>query len=454
MALDLDELTRRLGRVGKVLRAIAQFRAAGLGSDVEALVAEYDTLRDVAAPVTVQAPASKALAGDLVPTLAQAARATVTRAVRADQSARSWTDDEAAAELVRQFREQGATVPECATGLTVTALAPFAGDGLLITTTKGGGTEVVAGAALENLFGETLWLTCSQDALTGGATRGRELFRLRGGVPQADVWMDDWPAGSGADASVTAAAPGTNADGNLLTNSGFDAFTAHAPDAWVIEAGAAGATISDTTAQQYAGTAALALAGSATLASIYQRFGTDTAGVLLPLTRYAVAVRLKASATPATGTLVLEVVDDSSTVVNDPQGVPLRTTIALTGLTTSYAATTAVWVTPRALPVAPQFRLRVGTAIETGKTVYVDALCLVPMTEAYPGGPAVAVISGAVPFVAGDGWTLDVENDRAGADFGSTWQTLFDRLFRARTLGLQLPSAAVGATYGDERITD
>jgi hypothetical protein len=134
------------------------------------------------------------------------------------------------------------------------------------------------------------------------------------------------------------------------------------------------------------------------------------------------------------------VTDGSNAVVSDPQGSPLRLTVDLTAESSSYAAHQAVWVTPRALPVTAKLRVRVGTAIEAGKTAYADHLCLCLMTEAYPGGPAAAVVSGATPFALGDGWTVAAANDRAGQPYGLTWQGLFDRLFGMRALGLQLPS--------------
>jgi hypothetical protein len=83
----------------------------------------------------------------------------------------------------------------------------------------------------------------------------------------------------------------------------------------------------------------------------------------------------------------------------------------------------------------------VETAIETGRTAYVDHLALVPMAECYPGGPAIAVVSGVTPFAVGDGWTVLADNDRATQDYGFTWQAYMDRLFALRALRLQLPSS-------------
>src|SRR5262245_12828487 len=317
MAIDLLTLFVRLGRIAHVIRSQAHFRAAGLGTDVEDSVDEYDasTLRALVSPITESQAQAKAAAGDLVPTLVSTAQETLRRMVEADQPARTWTVEEAVEEVVRQVVALSQSVPQCTTALTVTALTPFAGDGLLVTTLKGGGSESVAGVLLENIFTETLWLTCATDAQTGGATQGREQFRFRGGLAEADVWGDLWPAGSGGDANLLAADPASDADedGNLLTNSSFDAFTSNAPDSWTIQVGSAGTQIDDSTTEQYAGTACLALPGTATLAAIAQDFASETGTEteLLPLTRYAVSVRVKVSAVPATGTLILEITDSS-----------------------------------------------------------------------------------------------------------------------------------------------
>lgn len=459
--IDLTTLFTRLGTVARVALRCAEFRAAGLTTDAADLLAEYDTYRAAVAPVTQRLPAARAAASDLVPTLVQAAQDTLVEAVRADQSARSWTPAEAAAEVVRQMRALSQTVPACTVGVSATALDTFAGDGLVIVTALGGGSDQVAGLDAENLFAETLWLTCAADAsasATGGATLAQEQFRLRGGVAEPDQWGELWPAGSGGDVLFTSADPATDAAdaGQQLTNGSFDSFASNVPDNWTIEAGSAGTQIlAGTLAQSYDGVNCLALPGNATLAALGQTFGsaTGTLAELVPNTRYGLAVRLKASAAPATGALVIELTDSANAVVNDPNGNPLRATIDLTALTTSYAATTAVWVTPRALPVSYKLRVRVGTAIETGKTVYLDHLALVPMVEAYPGGPAVAVVSGVLPFAAGDGWTLAAENDRASGAYGFTWQAVWDRLFGMRALALVLPSTPGGPTYPDSLIT-
>lgn len=446
-----ESLTARLGRVGKVLRSLAQFRAAGLGTDVESMAEQFDTLRDVFAPVTTQQPTAKTAAGGLVSSLVACAQQTLLRMVKDDQPARSWNLTDAVAEVVRQFADQSETVSECATSAVATALTPFAGDGLVILTVRGRD-----GVPMENLFQETLWLTCIQDAQLGAVTRYQEQFRFRGAQAVADVWSDLWPAGSGGSVDMLAADPATFTaiTGNQLTNSSFDDFTANVPDSWTIEAGSAGTQIIGPAAvSSYDAVGCLSLPGNATAAAISQTFGSGNNAQLATSSRYGVSIRTKVSAAPATGTLILEITNASNVVLTDPQGNSLRLTIDLTAETTSYAAHSAVWVTPRSLPVGAKFRVRVGTAIEVGKTAYADHLCFKPLIEAYPGGPAAAVISGIVPFFVGDGWTVDAQNDRASQDYGSTWQALMDRLFGMRTLALQLPSTSGAPSVDDTLIT-
>jgi hypothetical protein len=434
-------LFERLGRIGRVLRSIAEFRAGGLGTEVDDLVATYDLQRDLGAAVTNRQPQARTAAGDLSQTLVAVARETLRRMVQDDQPARSWTVDEAVAEVVRQMDDAGESVSECLTSVSSTALTPFAGDGLLVTTIRGRD-----GATLENLFAEELWLTCVADAQVGDTNRYRETFRYRGGLAETDPWSHLWPAGSGGTLEFSVTDPATDAvsGGNLLTNSSWTTFASNVPSKWTIDTGTAGTEVVGPAAvSSYDGVGCLSLPGSATLAALSQTFAasTGTLGILAPRSRYAVSVRIKTSAVPATGTLILELTNSSNTVLNDEQGNPLRKTIDLTAATTSYVAYTDVWVTPRALPVTAKFRVRVGTAIETGRTAYVDHLALVPMAECYPGGPAITVVSGVTPFAVGDGWTLLADNDRATQDYGFTWQAYLDRLFALRALRLQLPSS-------------
>jgi hypothetical protein len=265
-----EGLFTRLGRWGRVLASLAEYRAL-LATDVAGGAAEYAaSLAEVAAAVTDRLAPAKSSAGAIAPAVVGACRRTLVAMVAADQPARSWTAEEAAAEVVRQMADLGESVPACVTSASQSALSPFAGDGLLALSARGRD-----GADLENLFAETLWLTCVADAQNGGRTRYQEQFRFRGGVAEPDPWGDLWPAGSGASVLLTAADPTTQAAaGQLLSNGSFDDFTANAPDDWTLESGTAGTeVVGPAAADSYDGVGCLSLPGSATPAALSQTFG-------------------------------------------------------------------------------------------------------------------------------------------------------------------------------------
>ena len=87
-----------------------------------------------------------------------------------------------------------------------------------------------------------------------------------------------------------------------------------------------------------------------------------------------------------------------------------------------------------------------------GENVLIDDVCLARMTGLYPGGPAAAIFSGATPFLTGDGWDIATTNDRGGASYGGTFQTLFLKFFQQPTF--LLPSLAdTNETQADTLIT-
>ena len=80
-------------------------------------------------------------------------------------------------------------------------------------------------------------------------------------------------------------------------------------------------------------------------------------------------------------------------------------------------------------------RLRLSTAITSGKTVYIDEMALTPGIPLYSGGPLVAAFSGRLAAQPGDTWSIAVTNSFAGK-----FQKDFNRCFGMADLNLLLPT--------------
>lgn len=174
------------------------------------------------------------------------------------------------------------------------------------------------------------------------------------------------------------------------------------------------------------------------------------------LAQYAVNIWMAADVVPAAGVVKIDLVDGiGGTVINDEAGTANSVTIDCTGapMTTTFVAFNGMFRTPKILPSAIYIRLRVSTAITSGRTIYFDHMALVEATELYKGGPSVAIFSGKTPMrksstdgqVEADYFILTCANDYRGE-----LQTWADRNFNMREKGLLLPSA----TGGSETIAD
>lgn len=168
---------------------------------------------------------------------------------------------------------------------------------------------------------------------------------------------------------------------------------------------------------------------------------------LSPLRQYAFCCRMLADVVPVAGVITIDLVDGvGGTVIADAQATNNTFTIDCTALTTSFAAKTGVFRTPRVLPAIVFLRIRITTAVSSGSSIFIDHAALAEMREVYAGGPFAQIFSGATPFTkgsgqqAGDYFTITVTNNRAGE-----FQEWFDRNFEMRQKGLILPSNGAGS---------
>ncbi len=331
-------------------------------------------------------------------------------------------------ELIRQMKSQVASVLAITVTATPNAFAGV-GNGVVNVSTK----RPFDGRTLENAYSENVRITCTSDSYVDGSLAGNESMFINGVGSEGDVFAFNWPLGSNA--TITVASIDGNEDngsGNLLTNSGFENWTGSSPDNWVVVTGSS--LISQEPAFIYDGTYALEVAGNgSTQLSMTQQFddSTGSSSTLSPTTQYSVNLFMRRDGTvAANGTLSVELINEDGNIVNDEAGTPNAFTINLTALTVSYQSFTGDFRTPYIMPSSISIRLRTtGTALTSGRSVYIDKVSLGQMSQLYTSGPFFAVHAGSVPFQTGDYANCQVTNGRGSGGTLNTWQTLMARLF-------------------------
>ncbi len=331
--------------------------------------------------------------------------------------------------IIQQMEAQGATILAMTVGASSTAFTGT-GNGVIVFSNK----RPFDGLVLENSYAETLTLTCTQDSYTGGATAGNETISVTGAGSQGDVFAFNWPLGSNCSVQLSSIdGNASSASGNLLNNSGFDAWTANVPDNWVLVVGVAGTNVAEEMGIVYSSTASLALIGAGSaLTQLTQAFNdsTGTTTTLTPQTQYAVNLFIRRDGVaPGAGILVFDLVDENDVTLLDNNNVPNSFSINLTTLTTSFANYSGVFRTPTIMPSATRFRMRLTTALTNGRTVYIDKLSFGLMTQLYTSGPFLSVHSGSVDYIQGAYATCSITNSRGAGGTLSTWQTLLGQLF-------------------------
>jgi hypothetical protein len=151
---------------------------------------------------------------------------------------------------------------------------------------------------------------------------------------------------------------------------------------------------------------------------------------------------------PAAGELTVDLVDGiAGTVVQDDQGNNNTLAVDLTALGTYPTPQSACFHTPTAMPPLIYLRFRLTTALSNTTSLFLDEVSMVQMTELYASGLYAAAFSGPTDFVAGDGATITVVNNREG--LMHEW---LNRLLGLSNQKLMLPTASTG-TQTDALIT-
>lgn len=468
MALNLTQVFTSLGRAGLNAYLIDDAQSTQ-GSPFSDLAGESWVNPTWVAPLSQQYDQLLRISSSGMGAWVQAATTILQQLVTADNPAYGATLGSSLNYLNQQMIAQSETVQECAVGSTVTADAA----------NVGGGTVVVSlvrfdGLTFQNVVAEETTLRITADSYTGGATAGQEPWQWAGapnvssygtGTP-VGTWDFDWPQGSGQTATGNAISADVDASptNNMLTNGDCEDWTTGTPSLnyWYLETGTWGTSI-QRSSTALGGTYSIQFNTGATLNGLTQQFGSSdvtgatsgTTAEVAAFTPYIVNFWTKAAGVISAGVLTVSLVDSAGTVIQNQAGVNQSQTLALSALSTSWTPRSFAFQLPVVLPTDGIVRLKIKiTTALAGAALLVDDICMCQPTSLYQGGPYAAVFSNpATPFEAvpdPDGFTLTFTNDRGGATYGATFQTLVSRLFQ--TPGLILPYDA-SPTISDTLIT-
>jgi hypothetical protein len=373
-----------------------------------------------------------------------------------DIGLKSKTFSVALTEVIRQMVANAQTVNATTVVLgPVTPLGTPVGTPVIVVSVVDG-----TGAVLQYLFQDVLRFVCTSDSQTGNATPGQETVTVSTQAAVTPSIAYNWPSGSGVSVALPCVdGSQSNAAGNLLMNSGFETFTTtNYPDNWVTLVGTPGTQIlNGGPANVYSGAGSLQLQGDAggSLTALTQEFNhlvSTSAGAggtpakVTPQTPYALNGWIKCSATPTAGVLEFSLTDGNNVTLADASGTNNLFTRSLTTVSTTWLPVSGVFRLPAVLPPIVRLKARLSTAIDSGKSVYLDRLSFTKMAQLYTGGPFAAVFSGSTNLLSSDSWTVAVT---------PTWgaiQLMMERGFGMRTLALTLPNSTT-PTIPDSLIT-
>jgi hypothetical protein len=353
--------------------------------------------------------------------------------------------------LYNQMIAQSASVQEGTVTVSATAFSDNVGGGRAWMTAMRGD-----GLVQQNTVAEAGVLAITSDSFTGGATAGQEPWSWAGspnvsslgtGTP-VGIWDWDYPAGSGAAASGRAVSSSqyNSTAGNFLTNGDFAGWTTGGTpilNNWHLAAGTWGSSIQQASGGISGGFCVRFNAGAAS--TLTQQFGGNladgtnvaagTAAAVRPLTVYAVSVWLKATGVISAGTLTVSLTDGGGTVINNQAGNASSGTVTLSTVGSSaWVNFVFFFALPAVTPVVVRLTIGVDSALAGANLLMAASVFAVP-ASCYPGGPGLVVFSDpASPFEAvpaADGFDTAATNNRGGASFLATFQSLVNRLFGA-----------------------
>lgn len=368
--------------------------------------------------------------------------------VDTDNPLRALTIEFALREWIAQMVTQSKDVDRTTVSAAVAAAGANTGDGTLIASVAN-----PDGDDWESLRAEDIVIECVEDSQLGRVDAGSEVFRVQGEAA-VDEMDPAWPKGSGIERQIVSSSGEIDAGrvpgASVLTNGDLEDWTDDVPKQWSVDVGAANIALTTTA---YRGTNALKITGdaSSTLTTLSQAIdaGAGTFGLVFPWEKYLIAYRVRDDGTgPVAGVLSISLMNAASDAI-----IGAAVTQDLTAVGSSYVLKTGVISTPTALPATLKFDIRLTTALENGRAVFIDQVQLIRMVQLYNGGPYIALISGAINWIAktdtadGDIITLTLTNNDEGEIVKH-----FERFFGMSRHALQLPSVAAGLETVDDAL--
>jgi hypothetical protein len=269
---------------------------------------------------------------------------------------------------------------------------------------------------------ETITFQCISDTTTG-ATAGREVFQITGGLRVPDVTSNLWPGGSGA--NFTLASSDYNDSKNTLTNGGFDSFTGGVPDGWTINSGAA--TLSQLSSGTFRNGSAIRHSGAAEA-----KFSQTSPSVVLgPGKRIIAGFWAKKVSGTVTADIEMEVQNTSTGTV--------IATVTASAVTTSWQLYTASYQSDYNAPVEA-INVEFVCSADVGVVKAIDCAFVFVPPQAGTNGQFIQIIGGATDWRIGDYATVAISNN-----YQSNVLTYTERFFAPFANGIELPTASPGS---------
>ena len=264
---------------------------------------------------------------------------------------------------------------------------------------------------------ETLRFECVSDTTTGSAA-GSERFTVTGSARVADITSDEYPAGSGANGSITSS--DYNDGQNTVSNGGFDSWTGGTPDSWT----GAGAGLTQLSTGMLRGSSCLQATGNIS----YQLVQASATQVVGPNKRVLFGFWIKKISGTNTRDVELELQASAT-------GSQLVSVIASgASLTTSWQLFTASYQFPLNAPVSA-VELSLNIQVDAGCVLAIDGVfCFVP-SQYGVNGQFIQIIGGATDWRIGDYATIAITNN-----YYATVLNYTERFFAPFQNGIELPT--------------
>ena len=283
----------------------------------------------------------------------------------------------------------------------------------------GTGKIILHGTPSQMSPSETITFQCISDTTTG-ATAGREVFQITGGLRVPDVTSNLWPGGSGA--NFTLASSDYNDSKNTLTNGGFDTFTGGVPDGWTVTGSSALSQLSTGT---FRNGSALQFSGAVAATAVQ----TSAQVVLGPGKRIVFGFWAKKISGTSTR--------DIAMALSTPTGDLIEQDAA--ALTTSWALNVFSYTMPFDAP-ATTVTVELRFDQDVGCVKAIDCAFVFVPPQAGTNGQFIQIIGGATDWRIGDYATVAISNN-----YQSNVLTYTERFFAPFANGIELPTASPGS---------